>query len=50
MKIGLLKEVLEKLQKGEDVDVERALGTGDPKEEKEWEEGEKESEKSSMVD
>ena len=27
------------MQKGEDVDVERILGTGDPKQEKEWEEG-----------
>lgn len=38
-RIALLREVIEKVQKGEDVDVERILGTGDPKQEKEWEEG-----------
>ncbi|OCK77639.1 hypothetical protein K432DRAFT_384533 [Lepidopterella palustris CBS 459.81] len=36
-KIGLLKEVIEKVQRGEDVDVERVLGTGDPEKEREWE-------------
>jgi hypothetical protein len=35
-KIGVLREVVEKLQKGEDVDVEKALGTGDPVKEQEW--------------
>ncbi|KAL8783020.1 MAG: hypothetical protein Q9213_004917 [Squamulea squamosa] len=38
-KIGLLKEVIERVQKGEDVDVKGLLGTGDPEKEKEWEEG-----------
>lgn len=38
-RIGILREVIEKLQKGEDVDVEKALGTGDAEREKEWEEG-----------
>ena len=38
-KIGLLKEIIERIQKGENVDVEGLLGTGDPKREKEWEEG-----------
>lgn len=38
-KIGLLKEVIERVQKGEDVDVEGLLGTGDKKREAEWEEG-----------
>jgi hypothetical protein len=38
-KIGLLKEVIERIQKGEEVDVEGLLGTGDAKREKEWEEG-----------
>ena len=38
-KIALLREVIEKVQKGEDVDVERILGTGNPKQEQEWEEG-----------
>ncbi len=39
VRIGLLREVIEKIQKGEKVDVERVLGTGDPEKEKEWEEG-----------
>lgn len=38
-KIALLREVLEKVQKGEAVDVEGILGTGREESEKEWEEG-----------
>ena len=38
-KIALLKEVIERVQKGEDVDVEGLLGTGDKEKEKEWQEG-----------
>ena len=38
-KIGLLKEVLERVQRGEDVDVEGLLGTGNEEQEREWEEG-----------
>jgi len=38
-KIGLLKEIIERIQKGEDVDIDGLLGTGDEKREKEWEEG-----------
>lgn len=38
-KIGLLREVIERIQKGEDVDVEGLLGVGDAAQEKEWEEG-----------
>ena len=38
-KIALLKEVLEKVQRGEDVDVERVLGTGDEVQEQEWKDG-----------
>ena len=38
-KIGLLKEVIERVQKGEDVDVEGLLGTGNEEKEREWEEG-----------
>ncbi len=38
-KIGLLKEIIEKIQKGEEVDIEGLLGTGDAAREKEWEEG-----------
>jgi Family of unknown function (DUF5321) len=39
-KIGLLKEVIQRVQNGEDVDVEGLLGTGDKAKEKEWEESE----------
>jgi hypothetical protein len=38
VRIGILKEVVEKIQKGETVDVERMLGTGEPKKEADWEE------------
>ncbi|OAA65724.1 hypothetical protein SPI_02511 [Niveomyces insectorum RCEF 264] len=44
-KIGLLREVVERLQRGEDVDVERVLGTGDPEKEVEWEDVLKEIER-----
>ncbi|CAF9903199.1 MAG: hypothetical protein HETSPECPRED_000152 [Heterodermia speciosa] len=37
-KISLLKEVIERVQSGEDVDVEGLLGTGDEEKEREWEE------------
>ncbi|KAH7052245.1 hypothetical protein B0J12DRAFT_68259 [Macrophomina phaseolina] len=43
-KIALLREVLEKVQKGEAVDVEGILGTGREESEKEWEEALKEIE------
>ncbi|KAF4635996.1 hypothetical protein G7Y89_g2086 [Cudoniella acicularis] len=36
-KIGLLKEIIERIKNGEEVDVEGLLGTGDPQREKEWE-------------
>lgn len=39
VKVSVLKEVIERLYKGEDVDVEGMLGVGDEKEEKSWEEG-----------
>ena len=38
-RIGLLKEVIERVQRGEDVDVEGLLGTGNAEQEREWEEG-----------
>jgi len=38
-KIALLKEVLEKVQRGEDVDVEKVLGSGDEEQEQEWSDG-----------
>ena len=42
-KIGLLREVIEKIQSGEEeVDVEKLLGTGDEAKEREWEDGKKE--------
>lgn len=39
VKIGLLKEIIGRVQKGEDVDVEGLLGTGNEDQEREWEEG-----------
>ncbi|KAL8705780.1 MAG: hypothetical protein Q9201_001126 [Fulgogasparrea decipioides] len=38
-KIGLLKNVIERVQRGEDVDVKGLLGTGNLEKEKEWEQG-----------
>jgi len=38
-KIGLLREIIERIQKGEQVDVEGLLGTGNREREEEWEEG-----------
>ncbi|KAI1661775.1 hypothetical protein F4813DRAFT_172670 [Daldinia decipiens] len=38
VRIGLLREVVEKLQRGEKIDVQKALGAGDVEKEKEWEE------------
>jgi hypothetical protein len=38
LKIAKLREVIEKLQRGEEVDVEKVLGTGDEIQELEWEE------------
>ena len=38
IKLRQLREVIEKLENGEDVDVEKALGTGDEASEREWEE------------
>ena len=38
-KIALLKKVIERIQSGEDVDVEKELGTGDPVAEEEWFDG-----------
>ncbi|KAE8391536.1 hypothetical protein BDV23DRAFT_68927 [Aspergillus alliaceus] len=37
-KIRLLREVIERVKKGEKVDVERLLGTGDQGKEREWDE------------
>ncbi|OAL36187.1 hypothetical protein AYO20_04601 [Fonsecaea nubica] len=38
VKIEKLREVVKRLQNGEEVDVEKILGTGDDKQEREWEE------------
>lgn len=40
VRITLLRETVEKLQRGEEVDVERVLGTGDLEHEQQWEDGE----------
>ena len=44
-KVDLLCEVIQRVQNGEDVDVEGLLGTGDAEQEQEWEEVLKEIEK-----
>ena len=38
-KIKLLKDVLDSVQRGENVDVEKVLGTGDEEQEQEWRDG-----------
>ena len=48
-KLALLREVIQKVKNGEEVDVKRALGTGDPKAEAEWEEMVKELESTDML-
>lgn len=48
-KLELLREVIQKVKNGEEVDVKRALGTGDPKAEEEWEEVIKELESTDML-
>ncbi|KAI0969392.1 hypothetical protein F4678DRAFT_173239 [Xylaria arbuscula] len=49
VRIGLLREVVEKLQRGEEVDVEKALGTGDVEKEKEWDEVLREIEQDDII-
>lgn len=48
-KIAQLREVIKRVQSGEDVDVSKVLGTGDPTSEGEWEEVMKEIEKSDHI-
>lgn len=48
-KLALLREVVQKVKNGEEIDVRRALGTGDPKAEEEWEEVIKELESTDML-
>ncbi|OAR00125.1 hypothetical protein LLEC1_08090, partial [Akanthomyces lecanii] len=38
VRLQLLREVVERIQHGEDVDVEKMLGTGEPQKEADWEE------------
>ena len=38
-KIGVLREVIERVQRGEDVEVEKVLGVGEGGSEREWAEG-----------
>ena len=39
VKIGLLQDAIERLHRGEVVDVERLLGSGDEQQEREWDDG-----------
>jgi hypothetical protein len=39
VRIGLLREVVERIQRGEKVDVEKVLGSGDAQREQMWEDG-----------
>ena len=48
-KLALLREIVERVKNGEEVDVRRALGTGDPQAEAEWEEVVKELESTDML-
>jgi len=48
-KLANLREVLRKVKDGEEVDVEKELGTGDPKSEQEWEEVMQELESTNML-
>ncbi|KAK5171766.1 uncharacterized protein LTR77_003402 [Saxophila tyrrhenica] len=48
-KLGLLREVVQKVKNGEEVDVRKALGTGDEQTEREWEEMVKELEETDTV-
>lgn len=48
-KLTVLREVLQRVKNGEDFDVEKMLGTGNPQQEKEWEEMMNEIEKTDML-
>lgn len=48
-RLELLREVVQRVKNGEEVDVKRALGTGDAKQEAEWEEVVKELESTDML-
>ena len=48
-KLSVLREVVERVKNGEDIDVKKVLGTGEPDQEKEWEEVIKELENTDML-
>lgn len=48
-KLETLREVVQRIKNGEEVDVKKALGTGDPEQEKEWEQVMKELETTDML-
>lgn len=48
-KLSLLREVVQRVKNGETVDVKGLLGTGNPKDEAEWEEVMRELEETDMV-
>jgi len=48
-KLTVLRDVLRRVKNGEDVDVEKLLGTGDAIQEKEWEEVMNEIERTDML-
>ncbi|CAK4030607.1 unnamed protein product [Lecanosticta acicola] len=48
-KLATLREVVKRVKDGEDVDVKKALGTGDPQQEKEWEQVIQELEETDML-
>ncbi|KAF2462595.1 uncharacterized protein BDR25DRAFT_308219 [Lindgomyces ingoldianus] len=48
-KLGVLREVVERVQRGEDVDVEKVLGTGVEGEERAWQEVIKEIEEEELL-
>ncbi|KAL2752711.1 hypothetical protein ACRALDRAFT_1072573 [Sodiomyces alcalophilus JCM 7366] len=49
VRIGLLREVIERVQRGEKVDIESVLGTGNPEKEEEWAEVLKEIERDDVT-
>jgi len=48
-KLTVLRDVLKRVKNGEDVDVEKLLGTGDAEQEKEWEDVMNEIERTDMM-
>lgn len=48
-KLSLLREVIQKVKDGKEVDVARELGTGNPQQEEEWEEVIKELEETDTL-